>query len=295
MTNYLIPQYALDMPVPNLCESCGCNEFPIVQPVNTGGKPTRVTAGAGISVANLSDASEYHFQVSRVEIIALNVSLSLIAKEAGVVKTSPILKGTVIDAVELDWTYNKVIATQTLTNNNSLTPPTLSLFDIDFDYDAQSIISNTTFTITGNDGLGVAGSIDTATASISFGNLMWLGYGASKFNSSSSTLEAFIESLQINIIKTSRTATYYATGVSNQKHFVAYPAAYGLAIFTKGIFSGGYVRLKKVGLTIKSDLDVSDIESDIIFTNSKGYAQTYYVYESLFDNQADAVTPFIIS
>jgi len=292
---YLIPQYAPNMPTPNLCESCGCNEFPIVQPNSSGGKPTFVIAGPGIGVNDLSDANAYRYEVHTEPIIDLTVSLTLIAKESGVTKSNPVLKGTVIDEVDLAWTYNKAVTDQTLTNTGGLTAPTLGDSDANYNYTSQTLDSNTSFTINGDDGLGLSGSEAADTKSISFGNLMWLGYGSSLINASTSGAEAFIEGLQTSVIKTSRVHTYYATGGANQKHFVAYPKAFGFATFTKGIFSGGYVRLKKVGSILKSDLGMSDVESDLIITNSKGYAEAYYIYESLFDNQADAVTPYEIS
>jgi hypothetical protein len=124
---------------------------------------------------------------------------------------------------------------------------------------------------------------------------MWIGYGLSKINQSSSGLEVFIESLQASSIRIDRFNTYFATGGVNEKHFVAYPVTFGLGTFTKGIFTGGYVRLKLVGGILKSELGISDVESDILITNSKGYTEAYYIYESLFDNQADPITPFIIS
>lgn len=293
--NYFIPQYAPNMPIPNLCEPCGCNEFPIVDPVSVNGKSTVVLAGAGIAVADLSDANSYRFQVSRTEILNLITGLSLIAKELGVTRTSPILKGTVIDVIELDWTYNKSISSQALTNSGGLTPPTLLISDTSHDYVSQTITSNINFTITGNDGLGLPGSIATDTKGITFGDLMWLGYGPTKINTTSTTIESFIESLQTSVILTSRVYSYFATGGINQKHFVAYPKVFGLGTFTKGIFSGGYIRLKKVGTTLKDVLGDTDVESDIVITNSKGYAEAYYIYESLFDDQVDSITPFIIS
>jgi hypothetical protein len=280
------------------CNGCGNpikNIIPVFDPPEgSNAKDVIVLAGPGISVDNLSDADTWRYRVNAEEFQALTVELTLVAKELGVAKANPILKGTVIDTVELDWTYNKAINSQTLVNTGGLTPPTLDAADRDNDYATQNIQSNISFTIEGDDGLGQPGSEASDVESIVFGNLMWLGHGLTKIGSSAASLEAFIESLQTSVIKTARAHQYFATGGANQKHFVAYPKAWGLATFTKGIFSGGYVRLKNVGGTLVQDAGVNP-ETDIIITNSKGYAEAYYIYESLYDNQNDPVTPFVIS
>lgn len=257
-------------------------------------KGVALVAGPGIDIQDQSDTSNYKFLVSAIEIEDLSVSLSLVAKAATVPQTSPILKGTVIDELNLTWTYNKTIVSQTLTNTGALTPPTLDAVTFSYDYTAQNIQSNLSLTIQGNDGLGQPGSIASDTKSISFGNLLWLGAGSSLLNQPSSSVEAFIESLT-GVIKTSRAHTYFATGGANQKHFVAYPKAWGLATFTKGVFTGGYWRLKNVSGILKVVLGEGETESDLIITNSAGHAEAYYLYETEYDNQADNITSFTIS
>jgi hypothetical protein len=155
-----------------------------------------------------------------------------------------------------------------------------------------SVTSNITFTLTGNDGEGQPGSTDSDSKSITFGNVMYLGKGPSKIGALASGMEAFIESLATSTIKTSRGHTYNATGAANEHHFVAYPKAWGEATFTKGIFSGGYVRLKNVGGTMEVD---GSPEIDVSFGNSASFSEEYYIYQSLYDNQNDPVTPFIIT
>jgi hypothetical protein len=260
----------------------------------TGQKDVVLVAGVGIKIEDQSDVNQYKFKFSTKTVIDLTADLLLVAKSAGNVKTSPILKGTVIDRFELSWSYNKTVVSQTLTNTAGLTPPTLVPADITALYTGQNITSNMSFTLQGNDGESQPGSIASDTESITFGNYMWIGAGASKINTSTSALEAFLEALT-GQIKTSRAHTYYATGGANQKHFVAYPAAWGLATFFKSPFYGGYLRLKNVAGTLKSVLGIGDVETSILITNSAGYQEAYYVYESEYDNQADAVTPFIIS
>lgn len=279
------------------CEGSGNptkNLIPVFDPPATPGKVVEVLAGPGILVDDLSDVDTYRHKVTRIDIVALTAALTLMAKAATVVKTMPILKGTVIDEVALTWTFNKEVTAQTLINSAGILAPTLDAVTRAHSYTGQAITTNTTFTLEGNDGEGQSGSIASDVASITFGNHMWLGHGTSKLNTSVGALEAFIESLTTSTIKTARAHSYFATGGSNEKHFVAYPKAWGLATFTKGIFSGGYVRLKNVAGTLVSDIGAGT-EIDITFTNSAGHAEAYYVYESLYDNQADAVTPFIIS
>ena len=260
----------------------------------TAQKDVVLIPGTGIQIDDLSDVNTYKFRFSTVVTVDLTVALTLVAKEASVVKTSPILKGTVIDELNLSWVYNKVIASQTLTNTGGLSVPSLTSSDVVYNYTGQNIQSGMSLTIDGDDGLMQSGSTASDTKSISFGNLLWLGKGPSKLNQAESGLEAFLETLT-STVKTSRSHTYFATGSTNEKHFVAYPASFGLGTFTKGIFTGGYIRLKNVAGTLKFTLGVGDVESDIIITNSKGYAEAYYVYESEYDAQEDATTSFTIS
>lgn len=256
-------------------------------------KDVVLVAGSGIKILDMSDAQNYKFKFSTKPVVDLTTDLILVAKAAGVAKTSPILKGTVIDRFELSWSYNKTIVSQTLTNTAGLTPPVLAPGDTSALYTGQNITSNMSFTLEGNDGESQPGSIASDTESITFGNYMWIGAGPSKINTATASLEAFLESLT-GTIKTARAHTYYATGGANQKHFVAYPAAWGLANFFKDPFYGGYVRLKNVAGTLKAVLGIGDVETSILITNSAGHQEAYYVYESEYDNQADPSTPFVI-
>lgn len=284
------------------CRGCGHgggNQIPITgggsSPGGGTGKGVIMIAGPGIQVEDLSDTENYRFRHSAVPYQALSVNLNLTAEESGVIRTSPVLKGTVLDKIQLSWSYNKEINSQSLSNTVSLPPPTLAASDRSHTYNPVNVQNNVSFTVQGNDGLGQPGSSASASRSIVFGNLMWLGKGTSRLNTVTSDLEIFLESLQIQVIKTIRNHTYNATGGVNEKHFVGYPKSFGLGTFTKGIFVGGYVRLKSVMGILKSDLAEGDVESDIIITNSKGYSEAYYIYESLFDNQDDPVTPFTIT
>lgn len=274
----------------NLTGDPNKNIIPVFEPPTTQ-KDVELIASPNVQITDLSDANTHRFEIGTYEYVNLVAALTLIAKVSGVAQSIPVLKGKVVDRVELAWSYNKTVVSQTLTNNGGLSVPTLGPTDDDYTYLSQSIVTDIAFTLQGNDGFGQPGSIDSDVQSITFGNYMWIGHGPSKIGSSAAAMEAFIESLATSVIKTARAHTYYATGGSGQKHFIAYPKAWGLANFTKGIFSGGYVRLMKVGTT----METSGVESDLMITNSAGHTEAYYVYESLYDNQEDAVTPFVIS
>lgn len=256
-------------------------------------KDVLVTEGTGIQVDNLSSANQFKFRVSVESFTDLVATLGLIAKAAGVTKSNPVLKGTVIDEINLTMGYNKAVVSQTLTNNGGLLAPALAADDESYDYTEQAVEDDIAFTLTGNDGEGQSGSIDSDVKSITFGNMMWLGYGATKEGASASGMEAFIESLQTSVLKSARAHTYFATGGANQHHFVAYPKAWGLATFFKAPFFGGYVRLKNIAGTMLSESE--DTETDVLITNSAGYQEAYYIFQTTYDNQADAVTSFEIS
>lgn len=259
-----------------------------------GAGSTEILAGDSILVEDLSDSVTDRFRVSYAPYIAASTELIVIAKEVGVTRSNPILKGTVIDEADLSWVNNKVMASQALNNNVSLVPPSLSPGDTSFNYTIQNIQNNSIFTITVNDGEGLPGSIAIDTVSIIFGNNFIIGNDISRDGLSASSAITMANGMT-KMVKTNRLQTYFATGGVNQHHYVIYPKAWGLGTFTKGIFTGGYVRLKNVSGVMKSVLEGGDMEIDFLLTNSKGYQEAYYIYMSLFDNQADPITQFLIS
>lgn len=259
-------------------------------------KPVIIIAGPGIGVDNNSDADSWRFTISTSEITPLTVQLTLVAKVSGETQSLPVLKGTVIDEIELSWEYNQEVSTQSLENSGELTEPDLD-DETSYEYTAQSIDEDISFTIEGNTGLGGSGAVASDTKSVQFGNYMFLGHGTSKIGTSAASLEAFIEGLSTKVIKTSRGHTYFATGGAGQKHFVAYEKSLGLGVFKKSTSPGpgGYVRLKNVAGVLKVELTDEDVETDITFTNEAGHEASYYIYESLFDFQDDDVNPFTIT
>jgi len=257
-------------------------------------KDVEVLAGDDILIEDLSDSGTDRFRVNYAPYVAMDVELTLVAKTVGVTKTNPVLKGTVIDEIELVWTVNKAPDSLALTNTGGLDVPSLADNDLAYEYASQTVSSDITFTLQGNDGDGMPGSIDSDATSISFGNNFIIGNDINRDGLSTSGLVTAITGFT-KTVKINRLQTYNATGGVNNHHYVAYPKSWGLATFTKGIFTGGYVRLKNVSGVLKSVLGGGDTESDITVANALGYSEAYYVYMTLFDNQADAVTPFIIS
>lgn len=274
---------------------CGDNIFGNMIPV-TGGYTTQkeviLVEGPGIAIQDQSDATKYKFRISTTVIETLSVTLTLVAKAASVTKTNPILQGTVIDELNLSWVYNNPIVSQTLTS--PLADPILTEVEVDYDYTGQNITTGISLTIQGNDGLAQPGSIASDTKSITFGNYMYIGVGASQILEAYSGLEAFIEAMTPEI-KTTRNKTFYPTADQYEYQFVAYPKAWGLGTFQKNVGPGGFLRLKKVGPILKAELGIGDVETDIMITNSAGHTEAYYVYQSEQDWISDNVTPTTLS
>jgi hypothetical protein len=263
----------------------------------SGGKTTELIAGDQIGITDLSDSLVDRFEIDYLPIVAFTAALTLVAKASSIVKANPVLLGTVIDRIELTWTYNHAVASQTITNDGALTPPTLIASDRGYDYTSQSIVNNTEFTLDGNDGLDNGGqSAAEDSKSITFGNYLAWGKGASLLGLTTSDVQTRFAALADREVRTDFLRSVYATGTDNEKFFVMYPKRWGLADFKKGIFVGGLMRVKKVvGQTaLKVDLEGGEVEEDIIIANGSGHSEAYYIYETLFDNQEDAVTPIQI-
>ena len=94
-------------------------------------------------------------------------------------------------------------------------------------------------------------------------------------------------------VKIVRINNIFATGLVNRKFFVIYPAAWGEAIFTKSGFEGGLIRLKNEAGTLVQTVITS--ESPITWTNEEGHTEEFYIYQSVYDNAEDLVTPIIIT
>lgn len=254
-------------------------------------KDFELIAGNDIEVEDQSNSLVERWKIDYVPTLAVDVELTMVAKEGGVAKANPVLKGTVIDRLELLWTINKNISAQTLINTGGLIAPSLAPEVRDYLYTGQNIQSNINLTLDANDGLG---SSDSDVVSLLFGNNLLVGHDINRAGTSVGGL-VIAAATMAKTIKTARNHVYFATGGSNQHHYVLYPKSFGLGVFTKGIFTGGYVRLKNVAGSLKTELLGGDVESDIILANEKGFSEAYYAYMSLYDNQNDPVNSFSIT
>jgi len=303
MQNPQTPNYAQPAPLPN--ENClGCGNKPFVYPPlvagNGGsGKNVEVDAGYAIAVQDNSDSDTFRFKVSSAPQSALSVILSLVVKAAGVVKAQPILLGTIIDEWLPTWSYNRAVASQNLAIevqniDQGGDIPSLSSAARTADVNSNvSITDDATVTINGDDGSGNPGSTADATAQIQFANVVAWGDYTDLISSNVSDLQAIFDGMNTSVQRT-RGKTLYATGGANRHFYYFVPKRYGLVTFQKGIFIGGFIRLKNDSGVLVDDLG-TDTESDILLTNSLGFQEAYYVYESEYDNQNDPVTPIIAS
>jgi hypothetical protein len=283
------------------------NLIPVFDPGNEQ-KDVILIQGPGIVIENLSDVDTYRFRFSTTDITDLSVTLIAVAKQGGVTKStngSPlILIGTVIDEVELSWIYNTAAVEQELTNTGGLDEPVLSAGTLLYEYTAQTIdypitypYTNLSFTITGNDGLSQPGSIASDTKSLTFGNNLYVGtVSISLSGDAYATLQGLLDAMT-KVVKNSRGYTFYPTANETQRQIIAYPKSWGLGQFRKNVGVGGYDRVVLVGLNLKLETEMSelDVESDIMVTNSQGATEAYYVYQSHNLFVADSVTPTILS
>ena len=68
-----------------------------------------------------------------------------------------------------------------------------------------------------------------------------------------------------------------------------------MATFTFDGFEGGFVRIKNVSGTMKTEVLDGETESDILLTNDEGYEEAYYVYQSVYDNREGGSKNVIVS
>lgn len=297
-SNPVTPVYTQAKPIKN--EGCvtedNGNNLSFFVPAGDG-KSTEILAGDQIKVENLSDANTDRFRVSYDPATQLTLVLNAVPYIAGQVQTEPILKGKTVDQIALSWTYNIPVESQVLSNDGGLTDPTLSASQTDATYIGLTLGDTVNITLDGDSGSGVLPESQASdTEQITFGNYLAFGAGGSLINQANTAqtlLNGFISASQTEI-RTNRVTQVYGLGGSNQKFFVMYPKAWGLATFQKGIFVGGFVRLKLVSGVLKDVLGGGDIEENLLLSNGEGHTEAFYIYESLFDNQADPVTPIDI-
>lgn len=283
---------------PTVNENCiGCDPADFIDTGGGAGKTTELIAGDQIGIQDISDALTDRFIVSFVPFVDLTVSLNLTALASGEIKTNLVLFGTVITQVDLTWTYNKAVVSQSLSNNGDITNPSIEVGDRDATYPSQGITNDVRFTISGDDGEGQPGSTASASQDILFGNYRVWGKGPRYDNGTTplATLQSFIEGLiAINgtkeITTTRVKSGLVGEGGTLEFFYYAYPARFGLATFLQNGIPGGYKRLGNFGGTIQvATFDSIDGgESDINISNGLD-SEPFYVYQSGADNINGAV------
>lgn len=163
--------------------------------------------------------------------------------------------GSTVSSLTFNWTLNKTAATQSINGGiGSIPPPATTVTK------AVSITSNTTYTLTVDDGTSFPGHSDTATASVNFRHKAYWGTSAS-----TSLDSAGILGLPNSAFATGRARTFTVNG-GGQYIYYAYPASYdagGDASFTvNGFPTSGWVK------------------TTVSFTNASGNVTSFSVYRS---------------
>lgn len=254
-----------------------------------GGKPTVVVAGTDINVEDLSTANTAIYRVSYQPYVAVQINLSLQAFINSVQQSFPILLGNIVDEVRLSWSYDqgKTVTSQEI-RQPSVIPIAANLRN--YTLENLSVVNNATFEVYGTDGR----SADSDDAIVTFGNHGMWGHYQSLSDLAVTNVQTMISGFTKQI-KTSRLASLFATGGAGEHFYYLYPSRFGLATFKKGIFEGGFVRLKNVAGTFKITLGIGDTESPLNVTNDAGYTEEFYIYMSLYDNIVDPVEPIVVT
>ena len=279
-------------PVP--AESCSDSSGNTIHVQLAGVSDVELVEDDDIKITDLSTSSVKKFKIGRPVAEELTGTLSLTAKESTVVKSIPILKGITIDEVTLDWSYNKSnISTQVLTRSDGGSVPLLTASDRTATH-TVAITSNVTYTLTTDDS---DGKQVIKTSSITFGNSRHWGHGSSMIGKTKTDLDTLIATLN-NETNTSKSKTVNPTGGVGEYWFYGYPASYGLPTIEKegvGGVTGNFPRLLLVNGTFKYELASGETETSVMITNSEGYEEEYYFFQSFIDNQDDPENALIIS
>ena len=219
-----------------------------------------VTIG-GAGGANTADAVSYSndaISVTNVE-EALNKLIAdyyYVAPSVTAFTASPSggtyeIGSTITAPITFNWSYNKDITTQTLTDC-TLADKTVRTATYNTD-----ISSNKTFTLSANDGKNNV----SKNISYSFTNKVWYGSAAEGTYD-----DAFILGLSNGKLQTSKSGTYTVTVADREYFFIAMPTTYNNAdelVGTIGGFSTGFSRV-----------------ATLSHTNASGYATNYNIYKS---------------
>ena len=302
-----IPKYAETAPTVNeSCGSAGCDNGGlnnILPPAVGGGdgKTTELLEGFSIGITDFSDVDVDRFEIAYSAYEDVAVALSIVAKAATVVKANPVLAGTTIDAVECDWTYNAArdsdISTQTIVNTGAGADPTLISTDRDYDYFGLSITDDETITIQGSDGV----SNDSDVESIIYGNYIAIGVSEPSMlfrNPDTDTQDIFNDLASKTVATTQEGVSFNAFGTDQEYLVVGYPASFGESKFTKGSFTGGYMRVFLVNRggnnLFVNEILGGDTPENINIDNGNGHIEPYFFYQSEFPERTGD-QPTIIS
>ena len=220
-----------------------------------------VTIGGGEGGASTADAVEYiNDTISSTNVEeALNKLISdfyYVAPSVTSFTASPAggtyeIGSTVKAPITFNWSYNKDITTQTLTDC-PLADETVRTATYNTD-----ISSNKTFTLQANDGKNNV----SKNISYSFTNKVWYG------SASEGTYDdAFILGLSTGKLQTSKSGTYTVTVADREYFFIAMPQNYNNADKLVGKIGGFETEFSKV--------------ATLNHTNASGYATNYNVYKS---------------
>ena len=253
-----------------------------------------ISTNSSITVAKEVNGQNETFRLGFNPYIIPTASLSLEGYAGAQLKGNPVLLGETIDELRFTWVINKEIQTQTITNDGGVLEPTLVFTDRTVTQTGLSLTSDVLFTLTVNDGDGVSTSIITDQESIIFGNYFYYGDQVNLIGQAIGGLQSLINNLGKDIAR-DRIKSFYPTGGTGRFVIIAYPARFGLAttIF-KAPFAGGFVRLKNVSNVLVETVPNGQTEIDISLSNGI-QSESYYIYQSSFDNQEDPNNLIIVS
>lgn len=217
-----------------------------------------VSGGGGGSLPISTDDVDYRGDVL-TDIIDSLLYLALTIDSFGAA-TLTYEKGQTLTSIQLIWSYNKAVESQSITGTNVITP-TLLPADRTKLVSLSSITSNTIITLTADDSVSDGNAAKTRTATITFLNKIY--YGKSVIGTVNS---AFILALT-GELKSSRTKSFSVSTAATEYIWFASPVAYGLPSFKTNGFNGGF-----------------DLNATINLTNASGHTESYYVFRSTNEN-----------
>jgi len=164
--------------------------------------------------------------------------------------TSQVEIGATVTSETLNWTWNKTILAQSIDQGIGVLAPNLRTLNLT----GLSITSNTTWTLTGDDGVNTA----TASATLSFLNKRFWGV-----SSVANPVGTDLDSLSSELSTTR--AQSRSLSASAQYMYFAWPSTFGTPTFT-----------------VNGLLNTAWVKTTLTYTNLHGHAASYDVYRSTF-------------